>query len=143
MAKSLESLNQRLKRLRMEWGFSQTDWAKAAKVATSQVGRWESTGRGEPSIDSLRGIAALKGITLAALIGDEVPAFAPPRQPTPEEFAAAFIKGSGIDAKRKAICLLALTATPDDVDFIHDSALAAYIEGGEGAATDHKKPLAR
>jgi transcriptional regulator with XRE-family HTH domain len=81
----------RLRRLREERSVTQSDWARAAGVHQSQVARWEKDS-GEPGIDSLRGMARHLGITLAALVGDEAPAFAPPRAPTPEEMALAVLK---------------------------------------------------
>lgn len=115
MRNPLETLNARLRRLREEKNISQTAWGKAAGVAQPQVVRWEA-GTGEPSIESLRGIAKLLGTTIASLIGDEVPTYAEPRPPTPEEFLEAFIQGSGIAPDRKAALIAVLKANTAEFD---------------------------
>jgi transcriptional regulator with XRE-family HTH domain len=85
----------------MERGISQMKWAEAAGVQQSQVSRWENAaGEGEPSIDSLRGIAKHLGTTVAALIGDEKPEFAAPREPDPNELTVAMLGKFGLDGTR-------------------------------------------
>lgn len=89
--KPKESLNDFLKRLREHRGITQAAWGKAAGVDQSQVWRWEN-GKGEPGVDNLRGISGLTGLSVAALIGDKAPEFAPPREMKPEEKALAVLE---------------------------------------------------
>jgi transcriptional regulator with XRE-family HTH domain len=101
MDKHANSLRIRLKALREDKKISQADWAKAAGVAQNQVVRWEK-GQGEPGIDSLKGIADFLGTKVAALVGDEAPAFAPPRKPTAEEMALHVLGALGLPGEKLA-----------------------------------------
>lgn len=115
--KPLESLNAYLKRLRESKGISQNDWAKAAGVDQPQVSRWEK-GKGEPGVDNLQGIAGLLGSSVAVLIGDKPPEFAPPRDPSPEEMALYILDALNLpEAKLSAIRAI-LSATPGEMTCI-------------------------
>ena len=94
--KPSESLNAFLKRVR-EWAkISQARWAEAAGVDQGQVSRWES-GKGEPGVGHLKGIAQLLGTTIGAVVGDEKLSFAPPRPPTAEELTIEMLRRFGVD----------------------------------------------
>jgi transcriptional regulator with XRE-family HTH domain len=61
---------------------------------------------------------------------------------TEESKLLDIIERYAIDHKRKAICKLALTAESSDLEYMHNTILAPYLEGIESGAADHKKPSA-
>ena len=64
--------NEKLQELRKQKGFTQEELAQALYVSRTAVSKWES-GRGHPSIESLKAIAKLFGVTVDDLLsGDEV-----------------------------------------------------------------------
>jgi transcriptional regulator with XRE-family HTH domain len=65
-------LNEKLQALRKQKGLTQEALAAALYVSRAAVSKWES-GRGYPSIDSLKAIAVFFGITIDQLLsGDEL-----------------------------------------------------------------------
>jgi len=65
--------NEKLQELRKEKGLTQEQLAKALFVSRTAVSKWES-GRGYPSIDSLKEISRFFGVTVDALLsGGEAP----------------------------------------------------------------------
>lgn len=60
----------RLKRLREDAGMTQDDLAARVYVSRTAVSKWE-TDRSYPSIDSLKAIQRLFGVSIDELIGDE------------------------------------------------------------------------
>ena len=65
-------LNEKLQELRKAKGLTQEELAQALYVSRTAISKWES-GRGYPSIDSLKAIAQYFGITIDMLLsGDEV-----------------------------------------------------------------------
>lgn len=135
MDKSPESLNRKLRDLRIEKEVSQAKWAKAAGVHTSQVGRWESDGKGIPDVFGLKGIADLLGIKLAALVGDEQPQYAAPREPTPEEMLLFIVKRMKLKGPRADLIELALSVSEDTAAAILGPAKKLVPVPG---ASDHK-----
>ena len=64
--------NERLQQLRKNKGLTQEELAAALYVSRTAISKWES-GRGYPSIDSLKAIASFFGVTVDALLsGDQV-----------------------------------------------------------------------
>ena len=64
--------NEKLQELRKKKGLTQEDLAEALFVSRTAVSKWES-GRGYPSIDSLKAIAKFFGVSIDALLsGDEI-----------------------------------------------------------------------
>lgn len=64
--------NEKLKELRKRKGLTQEELAQALYVSRTAVSKWES-GRGYPSIDSLKAVAKLFSVTVDDLIsGDEL-----------------------------------------------------------------------
>ena len=64
--------NEKLQELRKQKGFTQEELAEALYVSRTAISKWES-GRGYPSIDSLKSIAKLFSVTLDELLsGDEL-----------------------------------------------------------------------
>lgn len=63
-------LSEKIQKLRKERGLTQEQLAEQLFVSRTAVSKWE-TGRGTPSVDSLRMIAKLYGITLDELLGAE------------------------------------------------------------------------
>ena len=67
----LVELNEKLQALRKQKGLTQEELAEALFVSRTAVSKWES-GRGYPSIDSLKAISGYFGVTVDALLsGDE------------------------------------------------------------------------
>ena len=68
--------NEKLQQLRKQKGLTQEELAEVLYVSRAAVSKWES-GRGYPSIDSLKAIAKFFGVTVDHLLsGDEVLAIA-------------------------------------------------------------------
>jgi transcriptional regulator with XRE-family HTH domain len=68
--------NEKLQELRKRRGLTQEDLAEALYVSRTAISKWES-GRGYPSIDSLKAIAGYFSVTIDDLLsGDEVLAIA-------------------------------------------------------------------
>ena len=64
--------HEKLQELRKQKGITQEELASALYVSRTAVSKWES-GRGFPSIDSLKAISAYYGVTLDTLLsGDEL-----------------------------------------------------------------------
>ena len=59
--------NEKLQSLRLQKGLTQEELAKALFVSRTAISKWES-GRGYPSIDSLKEISKFFGITLDSLL---------------------------------------------------------------------------
>ena len=69
-------LHQKLKQLRKQKGLTQEQVAETLYVSRTAVSKWES-GRGTPSIDSLKAVAAFFGVTVDELLsGEELVALA-------------------------------------------------------------------
>ena len=65
-------LNEKIQELRKQRGLTQEELANALFVSRTAISKWES-GRGYPSIDSLRALSAFFGVTIDALLsGDEL-----------------------------------------------------------------------
>jgi len=64
--------HEKLQRLRKQRGLTQEELAQALYVSRTAISKWES-GRGYPSIDSLKAIAGFFGVTIDQLLsGEEV-----------------------------------------------------------------------
>ena len=64
--------NEKLQELRKKKGLTQEELAAALFVSRTAISKWES-GRGYPSIDSLKAVAKFFGVSIDALLsGDEV-----------------------------------------------------------------------
>ena len=61
---------EKLQQLRKSRGLTQEDLAEGLYVSRTAVSKWES-GRGYPSIDSLKGIAAYFSVTVDDLLSGE------------------------------------------------------------------------
>jgi hypothetical protein len=84
-------------------------------------------------------IAHFLGFPLSAAIGEEAPAQAPFRKPTPEELIYALLEHYPLETMRKRICLLALTADADLIKTMHDTSLKSYFKRVERRAADDEK----
>ena len=60
--------NEKLKELRQQKGLTQEELAKALYVSRTAISKWES-GRGYPSIDSMKAIAKFFSVSLDELVG--------------------------------------------------------------------------
>ena len=123
--------NQKLQTLRKERGLTQEELAAALFVSRTAVSKWES-GRGLPSIDSLKAIAAFFSVSVDELLtGEERRAGqkTDPRIPVffgLTDVAAALLFllplfGQRTEAGAQGVSLLALTGT------------APYLRGAYGA----------
>lgn len=63
-------LNEKLQQLRKQKGFTQEELAEKLYVSRTAISKWES-GRGYPSIDSLKAISKLFGISIDELLSSE------------------------------------------------------------------------
>ena len=63
-------LNEKLQQLRKQKGLTQEELAQALYVSRTAISKWES-GRGYPSIDSLKAIAKFFGISVDELLSGE------------------------------------------------------------------------
>lgn len=61
-----------------------------------------------------------------------------PRKPTPEEFTAAFIESQGLDKRRKAMALFALTSETTLFNAVYGS-VKTFLPVVEESAADNKK----
>lgn len=144
MANQLKYLGKRLKELMDERKMTQSALAEKAGIRQPHISSYIN-GHGLPSLENLIALASALNVSTGALTGEQE---SPPisfaiREPTEEELLLDQVGRHKIDPKRKAICLLALTAEPEDIDFIHDTALAPYIEGMKSGTPNHKKPAVR
>ena len=62
--------HEKLQELRKQWGMTQEELAAALYVSRTAVSKWES-GRGYPSIDSLKAISGFFGVSLDQLLSSE------------------------------------------------------------------------
>ena len=62
--------NEKLQQLRRQKGLTQEDLAEQLFVSRTAISKWES-GRGYPSIDSLKAIAVFYGVTIDELLSGE------------------------------------------------------------------------
>ena len=62
--------NEKLKELRTSRGFTQEELAEALFVSRTAISKWES-GRGYPSIDSLKEISGFFSVTIDELLSGE------------------------------------------------------------------------
>ena len=62
--------NEKLKALRSSRGLTQEELAEALFVSRTAISKWES-GRGYPSIDSLKGISTFFSVTIDELVSEE------------------------------------------------------------------------
>ena len=62
--------HEKLQELRKQKGLTQEELAEVLYVSRAAISKWES-GRGYPSIDSLKGIAKFFGVTVDALLSGE------------------------------------------------------------------------
>ena len=67
---NIMEFNEKLQELRKQKGLTQEELAAALFVSRPTISKWES-GRGYPSIDSLKAIAKFFGITIDALLSGE------------------------------------------------------------------------
>lgn len=86
---------------------SQIRLADISGMSQSQISNYELD-RSEPGLDNLHRLAAAFGMSIAALIGDETPQYAPPRAPTPEEMAARIFDALGLKGERGELIKLLL-----------------------------------
>lgn len=95
----LEDLPRKLKKLRESAGLGQSDLARMAGVTQAQISNYE-IGKQFPGVETTVRLAAALGITLADLIEQENPAFAPPRPARKEEMALWILEEIGISQVR-------------------------------------------
>ena len=62
--------NEKLKALRSSRGLTQEELAEALFVSRTAISKWES-GRGYPSIDSLKGISTFFSVSIDELVSEE------------------------------------------------------------------------
>jgi transcriptional regulator with XRE-family HTH domain len=67
---SAMEFNEKLKALRSSRGLTQEELAEALFVSRTAISKWES-GRGYPSIDSLKGISTFFSVTIDELVSEE------------------------------------------------------------------------
>lgn len=67
---SVMEFNEKLKELRTSRGFTQEELAEALFVSRTAISKWES-GRGYPSIDSLKEISGFFSVTIDELLSGE------------------------------------------------------------------------
>ena len=69
----MESLNERLARLRQATGLTQREVARALGIKSPSVAQWES-GRSRPDLERLPALARLYKVTVEELCGPDFPA---------------------------------------------------------------------
>jgi transcriptional regulator with XRE-family HTH domain len=69
----MESLNERLARLRQATGLTQREVARALGIKSPSVAQWES-GRSRPDLERLPALARLYKVTIEELCGPDFPA---------------------------------------------------------------------
>jgi len=69
----MESLNERLARLRQATGLTQREVARALGIKSPSVAQWES-GRSRPDLERLPALARLYKVTIEELCGTDFPA---------------------------------------------------------------------
>ncbi len=73
----MESLNDRLARLRQATGLTQREVARALGIKSPSVAQWES-GRSRPDLERLPALARLYKVTIEELCGPDFPAVQQP-----------------------------------------------------------------
>lgn len=99
------TLGERLRRLRQSSGLSQEEVARSLYITRQSVSKWEN-GQAEPGVDSLKALAALYGVTIDELVGNEVP---PPEEelpPDPETLRQAEQWYQGVVAARTVLVIV-------------------------------------
>lgn len=92
----LSAIPLRLKLIREKMGASQSQFAQMSGHSQAQVSSWE-LGKTFPGLESLIKLAAAAGTTISEIIGEEMPATAPPRPATEIEMALWIIHKVGIN----------------------------------------------
>lgn len=123
-----------------EQGISQAELARKIGMKPQQLNPY-LTGAVKMPVSVLDAIKEGLGVGLERLFGSP-PVVTNFRKPTESQLAAVVIEKFDIDPKRKDICLLTLTASPEDVEFIHNT-LSGYVERMKCGAANHKKPAVR
>lgn len=95
----LETLPQRIKRLRESAGLNQAQLSKMAGLTQAQVSNYEA-GKQFPTLETSLRLAKVLGITVADLIGEKEPIAAAPRPPRKEEMVLWMLEHVGISEIR-------------------------------------------
>jgi len=95
----LNELGYRIKRLREERGFTQSELAEACGVKQAQVSGWE-LGKNLPNLESLLVLCHNLGVSLTDFLGEKSPTSAPPRKPDKYEMALWIIQAIGVEGFR-------------------------------------------
>ena len=83
--------NEKLQLLRKQKGITQEELASSLYVSRTAVSKWES-GRGYPSIDSLKNIAQYFSVTVDELLsGDEILTIAEKEKKEKKKFSTSFV----------------------------------------------------
>jgi transcriptional regulator with XRE-family HTH domain len=96
MSEIFNEIPGRIKRLREEAKFSQSDLARMTNLTQAQISAYE-VGRSLPGLESAVALSAALGTTVAELIGQASPRVAPPRPATKSEMACWLLEAIGID----------------------------------------------
>lgn len=137
-------LNEKLQKLRKQRGLTQEELAEALYVSRTAISKWES-GRGYPSIDSLKAIASFFSVTIDELLNEEEIPDAAECEPGKEKRcdpglglldcgAAAFLFlplfGQSAGGSVQEVSLLALTGAPLYLRIVYFAIVAAMIALG-------------
>ena len=122
-------LNQKLQELRKQKGMTQEELAARLFVSRTAISKWES-GRGVPSIESLKQIAQFFSVTVDDLLSsDEVLMLAEKQQKQTETHFRDLIFGF-LDVSMLLLLFLPLFASRED-GLVHSTSLLTLTEVGQ------------
>lgn len=136
-----EKIRIKIRDLMASQEITHAEMAKRTGISGPQMSHYLG-GRNTPGIEKLPLLADALGVRVVDLLESGEAAKPALRKPTQEELMLAILQNFDLEPKRKVIAKLALSALSNDIEYMHDTILAPYIERVIGRAANNKKPSA-